>query len=63
MITVLQHIPGEPDAIQCKCVAQIRLGDFNSALKTARAVPLEAAKLQFEQAYCLYRLRLFEEGS
>ncbi|KAK3284578.1 Signal recognition particle core component [Cymbomonas tetramitiformis] len=55
---ILEIVPGDIDALKCKIVSLIQLERCSEALATCGAT----TELQFEKAYCLYRLSKFDEA-
>ena len=66
---VLSAIPGDPDALHCKIICLIQCSKFGEALKIIESVSRKFSSsgskelpLQFEKAYCFYRLERYEES-
>ncbi|KAI3426329.1 hypothetical protein D9Q98_008702 [Chlorella vulgaris] len=58
---ILKLAPGDADALRCKVVLLIELGNFEEAMKLVTQPPL-AASMAFEKAYCLYRRGKLKEA-
>eukprot|EP00041_Stephanoeca_diplocostata_P033523 m.1110166 g.1110166 ORF g.1110166 m.1110166 type:complete len:718 (+) comp24356_c0_seq11:97-2250(+) len=58
---VLEHIPGDSDALKCKLVALIKNKDFKVALEAIEKEDALKTK-DFEKAYCLYCLQRLDDA-
>ncbi|CAE5963305.1 unnamed protein product [Arabidopsis arenosa] len=59
---VLSILPSDEDAIRCKVVALIEAKKFNDALSVINLFHKLPIDLGFQKAYCLYRLKKFDEA-
>ncbi|CAH8257390.1 unnamed protein product [Arabidopsis lyrata] len=59
---VLSILPSDEDAIRCKVVALIEAKKFNDALSVINLFQKLPMDLGFQKAYCLYRLKKFDEA-
>ncbi|KAG7589268.1 Tetratricopeptide-like helical domain superfamily [Arabidopsis suecica] len=59
---VLSILPSDEDAIRCKVVALIEAKKFNDALSVINLFHKLPMDLGFQKAYCLYRLKKFDEA-
>ena len=61
---ILSLVPEDPDALHCKVVCLVQLSKFAEALKLVDSLAgkTKEGRLQFERAYCLYRLERYEES-
>ncbi|KAK7793568.1 hypothetical protein R5R35_000404 [Gryllus longicercus] len=53
---ILQQFPDEKEAFHCKVVCLIQLSRFQDGLKAVNNTPKLSSDLDFEKAYCQYRL-------
>eukprot|EP00879_Flechtneria_rotunda_P032694 GHRR01035952.1.p1 GENE.GHRR01035952.1~~GHRR01035952.1.p1 ORF type:complete len:218 (+),score=97.89 GHRR01035952.1:638-1291(+) len=58
---ILKFSPGDIEALQCKAVAYLELGEYEEATKVLSYKQLQG-QMQFERAYCCYRLGKFSEA-
>ncbi|KAF8057286.1 srp72 [Scenedesmus sp. PABB004] len=58
---VLKLAPGDADALACKVVAHLQLGEYEDAARVLAHKSL-VGKMQFERAYACYRLGKFDEA-
>ncbi|KAF9609315.1 hypothetical protein IFM89_015560 [Coptis chinensis] len=59
---VLGIIPGDVDALRCKIVGLIKVGDYDKALSTIQNLPSTLNDFNFYKAYCLYRQNKLDEA-
>eukprot|EP00775_Hariotina_reticulata_P001463 gene1463-1805_t len=59
--TILKLSAGDADALACKAVAHLQLGEYEEAARVLGHKQLQQ-RMQFERAYCCYRLSKFEEA-
>merc|ERR1712227_75910 len=59
---ILSQVATDACAFHCKIVCLIQLSKFEDALTTMRKQPQMSSTLQFEQAYCEYRLNRCNEA-
>uniref|UniRef100_A0A7S0RTI0 Signal recognition particle subunit SRP72 n=1 Tax=Chlamydomonas leiostraca TaxID=1034604 RepID=A0A7S0RTI0_9CHLO len=52
----------DEDAIRVKAAALLNMGDWEAALKYIDSTAILASSMQFEKAYCLYRMGKIPEG-
>ncbi|XP_067133039.1 signal recognition particle subunit SRP72 [Centruroides vittatus] len=58
---ILQEVPDDDKALHCKVVCLIHLSDFENAYNLLEKHST-LSELQFEKAYCLYRLNRIQEA-
>ncbi|KAJ0095508.1 hypothetical protein Patl1_16852 [Pistacia atlantica] len=59
---VLLIVPGDEDAMRCKVVALIRVGDIDGALSTIQSSQKLPIDFSYFKAYCLYRQNKLDEA-
>lgn len=59
--TILRLSPGDVDALACKAIANLQLGEYEEAAKVLAHKQLQQ-EMHFERAYCCYRLGNFDEA-
>eukprot|EP00026_Physarum_polycephalum_P004827 Phypoly_transcript_04851.p1 GENE.Phypoly_transcript_04851~~Phypoly_transcript_04851.p1 ORF type:complete len:642 (-),score=188.67 Phypoly_transcript_04851:55-1980(-) len=62
---ILAIAPNDPDALKCKVVAFIKLGQIPNAMSVIEALASDKKLAQdflFEKAYCLYRNKKYDEA-